>query len=135
MLPLRSFHFLQEMEQGHTMQRRMISGNAALALLRDVAVALESTVAPRVASSTENQIAADAALQSVIDGHDVKNWQNTDTDVQCELARRWHDLAAECASFADASMLSLPWGSPDRFVRDLLLTQMMQSPPAASLAA
>jgi hypothetical protein len=106
------------------MQRRMISGNVAMSLLRDIAVALESVVAPRVPGSEDIQHAADAALQAIVNGHDVKNWQDISGD-----------LAAECASFADASMLSLPWGTSDRVARDMLLTQMMQSPPAASLAA
>jgi hypothetical protein len=117
------------------MQRRMISGNVAMSLLRDIAVALESVVAPRVPGSEDIQHAADAALQAIVNGHDVKNWQDISGDVRSELARRWFDLAAECASFADASMLSLPWGTSDRVARDMLLTQMMQSPPAASLAA
>jgi hypothetical protein len=117
------------------MQRRMISGNAALMLLRDVAVVMESVVAPRVPGSDVLQGAADEALLSVVNGHDVRNWQEMPTDVMSELGRRWHDLAAECASFGDASMLSLPWGTPDRGVRDLLLTQMMHTRPATSLAA
>jgi hypothetical protein len=117
------------------MQRRMIPGHAALLLLRDVAVVLESAIAPRIAATDDIQQAADIALQSVVDGHDAKNWRELAIDVKSELARRWFDLAGECTSFGEAGMLSLPWGTSDRVARATLLTQMMRSPPVSSLAA
>lgn len=117
-------------------QRRMISGIYALALLRDIGVVLNGVVAPRVAGSDDIQHAADGLLRTAIEGHDVRNWDSADGDVRSELARRWLVLAAECNSFGDASMLSLPWGTTDRVARDLLLEQMIGSPTGtASLAA
>ncbi len=124
------------MTQTTMVQRRMISGQAALTLLRDIGASLDGVLAPRVSGSDDQQRAADAALQSAVDGHDVRNWDSLDLDIRSELARRWLILAAECSSFGDASMLSLPWGTTDRVVRDLLLSQMMHTPaPASSLAA
>jgi hypothetical protein len=105
-------------------QRRSISGQYALLLLRDVALALEDVVAPRVIGTAEIRAAADLALQGAIDGHDVRIWDSESLEVRGELARRWFSLAEECASFGAASLLSLPWGTSDRAVRDLLLTQL-----------
>jgi hypothetical protein len=105
-------------------QRRSSSGQYALLLLRDVALALEDVVAPRVIGTAEIRAAADLALQGAIDGHDVRIWDSESLEVRGELARRWFSLAEECASFGAASLLSLPWGTSDRAVRDLLLTQL-----------
>jgi hypothetical protein len=116
-------------------QRRTISGHSALNLLRDIAVALDGVVAPRVAGTQAIQELADKALQSALDGHDVRNWDSVEPEVRSELARRWLSLAAECNSFGDASMLSLPWGITDRAVRDMLMAQLMQTPPAQSAIA
>ncbi len=124
------------MTQQNLGQRRSISGHFAMSLLRDVGAILDGILAPRVPASDEIQRSADAALKATIDGHDVKNWQSAPSETMSELSRRWLPLAAECASFADATMLSLPWGTSDRMIRDMLLSQMMQEPAqTSSLAA
>jgi hypothetical protein len=116
-------------------QRRSISGQHALLLLRDVALALEDVTAPRVPGTSEIQAAADLAMQNAIDGHDVRIWDSESLEVRGELSRRWFSLAEECASFGAASMLSLPWGTSDRAVRDMLLTQLMSAPSSQAAKA
>ncbi len=124
------------MMQQNLGQRRTISGHFAMGLLRDVGAILDGVVAPRVPASDDIQRSADAALKATIDGHDVKNWHSAPGETLSELSRRWLALAGECASFADATMLSLPWGTTDRMIRDMLLAQMMQEPAlTSSLAA
>jgi hypothetical protein len=123
------------MSQQEVGQRRSISGQHALLLLRDVALALEGVTAPRVHGSAEIRAAADMALQNAIDGHDVRIWDSEALEVRGELSRRWFSLAEECASFGAASLLSLPWGTSDRAVRDLLLAQLLSEPGTAAAKA